>query len=119
MPKYGNAYLNIYEQIDDPKPNETIEIAITNALCFDLLKNKRRFFTGVTYPIPSAIPHRTPHPKYKSQIFFKYIAKPEKHNPIKRRNVDNQAAIFIFFSTRAPKVAAPLPKNKIFKQNIN
>ena len=62
-PNAGNAYLNSHVQIVEPSPNNTIDTDIINALWFDRPNHRIKFFTGVTYPIPSASPQQMPIPR--------------------------------------------------------
>ena len=47
------------------------------------------------------------------------IAIPDKHKPAQSNNVESHAAFFMFFSTKAPKQDAPVPRKNMFKQNAN
>lgn len=119
MPNNGNAYLNNHAQNVDPSPNDTIDTAMTSALCLDFPNHSNKFFTGVTYPIPSDNPQQIPMPRQNVQMLLVCIARPDSKKPMNSNAVDSHAAFFMFFSTSAPKHNAPVPRKKIFKQNAN
>ena len=103
----------------EPKPNNIIDTADISAFLFDFLNHTKRFFTGTTYPQPSANPHNTPIPIYNATILWICIAIPLRQRPKNRRIVEVIDAAFMFFSTNGPKNAAPIPKKNIFKQKAN
>ena len=56
---------------------------------------------------------------YKSHMFLKEQAKPESASPETKSAVDDKAANLMCFSARGPNIAAPMPRKKMFKQNVN
>ena len=103
----------------EPKPNNIIDTADISAFLFDFLNHSKRFFTGTTYPQPSANPHNTPIPMYNATMLWICIAIPLRQRPKNRRIVEIIDAAFMFFSTNGPKNAAPIPKKNMFRQNAN
>ena len=119
IPTNPNIMLNMNVHNVEPKPNNIIDTADISAFLFDFLNHSKRFFTGTTYPQPSANPHNTPIPMYNATMFWICIAIPLRQRPKNRRIVEVIDATFMFFSTNGPKNAAPIPKKNIFKQKAN
>ena len=62
MPNAGIIALKSIEHNVEPKPKLTIDRDATSPLNFPLPNHKMLFSTGVTYPMPSAIPQQNPNP---------------------------------------------------------
>jgi hypothetical protein len=56
---------------------------------------------------------------YRSQRDLREHARPARANPPMRRVVEVVAAIFMFFSAIGPNMAAPIPRKKMLRQNVN
>ena len=65
------------------------------------------------------MPHMHPTPRYINHKLPIEHAIPPSANPMNNRMDDNNDASLMWFSTKDPNVAAPIPRKKIFRQKVN
>lgn len=119
MPTRGNTIPKSQEHREEPSPNVKMEMAVRSPFAFDVGNQSSMFLFGVTYPHPSEIPHRTPAPIHNNQMLFNVQAIPERANPARSKMDEVRAERRMWRSASGPNMAAPIPKKKMLRQNVN